>query len=288
MKSISIITLFLLIVFTGFSQNIEDLLDNQLTGKPQTEYATATFKSVQLINGHTTKLPDKGDLVLLISHRFGPLNGGFSYFWGLDQATIRLGIEYGLTGTTSLGFGRSTYKSNYDLFAKQLLLRQSTGAKNMPLTLAILGVANISSTKWPADGRTYLFAHRMSYSLQLLASRKFNRNISLQLMPTFIHRNLVKTPGDHNDIYALGAGGRLKVSNRVAFTFEYHYLFPGQTATNFQSPLSVGFDIETGGHVFQLFFTNASSIYDAAFITETTANWLKGDIRFGFNITRTF
>jgi hypothetical protein len=270
------------------AQSIESLLDDQLSEKPKTEYATATFKSVQLINGHTTKLPEEGDLVFLISHRFGPLSSGFSDLWGLDMATIRLGFEYGLSETTSLGFGRSTYKSNYDFFAKQLLLRQSTGAKAMPLTFGVIGNANISSDKWPADGRDYLFAHRMSYSIQLLASRKFNRSISLQLMPTYIHRNLVKTPGDENDLFAIGAGGRFKVSNRIALTGEYHFLFPGTTADAGENPLSVGIDVETGGHVFQLFFTNASAIYEAAYIPETTGSWLNGDIRFGFNISRTF
>jgi hypothetical protein len=288
MKNIPFILLLLLIAVVTKAQNIEDLLDSQIKDQPKTELVPATFKSVLLINSHTTKLPDKGDWVLLISHRFGFFSSGFSDFWGLDMATIRLGVEYGLTETTSLGFGRSTYKSNYDFYAKQLLLRQSTGTKNMPLTLAVLGVANISSDKWPADGRSYLFAHRMSYTLQLMASRKFNRSFSLQLMPTFIHRNLVKTPNDPNDVLAIGVGGRLKITNRVALTGEYHYLLPGETAIQFEDPLSVGVDIETGGHVFQLFFTNASAIYDAGFIPETTSSWLKGDIRFGFNISRTF
>jgi len=288
MRRLILISIFLLIAFSGFSQSIEALLDEQLSVEPKIEYATATFKSVQLINAHTTKLPDKGDLVFLISHRFGPVSSGFSDLWGLDLATIRLGFEYGLSETTSLGFGRSSYKSNYDFFAKQLLLRQSTGTKEMPLTLGLLGAANISSDKWPADGREYLFAHRMSYSLQLLIARKFNRNISLQLMPAYIHRNLVKTPADQNDVFAIGAGGRVKVSSRVALTAEYHYLLPGQTATDFVNPLSLGVDIETGGHVFQLFFTNTSAIYEAAYITETTGSWLNGDVRFGFNISRTF
>jgi hypothetical protein len=288
MKNIPIILLFLLLSLGLNAQNIEDLLNDQMNDKPKTELVPYTFKSVLLINSHTTKLPDKGDWVLLISHRFAPFSTGFSSLWGLDGATVRLGMEYGLTETTALGFGRSTYKSNYDFYAKQLLLRQSTGAKNMPLTFAVMGVINISSSKWPADGRKYLFAHRMNYTLQLLASRKFNRSISLQLMPTYIHRNLVATPSDHNDILAIGAGGRLKISNRVALTCEYHYVFPNQTATVIVNPLSVGVDIETGGHVFQLFVTNASAIYDAGFIPETTAKWSSGDIRFGFNLSRTF
>jgi hypothetical protein len=121
-----------------------------------------------------------------------------------------------------------------------------------------------------------------------MASRKFNRSISMQIMPTFIHRNLVATPLDHNDILAFGVGGRVKISNRVALTGEYHYVLPNQTATAIVNPLSVGVDIETGGHVFQLFVTNATAIYDAGFIPETTAKWSAGEIRFGFNISRTF
>jgi hypothetical protein len=288
MKNIPFVFLFLVFGFGLKAQNIEDLLDNQIKDQPKTELVPYTFKSVLLINSHTTKLPDKGDWVLLISHRFAPFSTGFSSLWGLDGATVRLGVEYGLTGTTSLGFGRSTYKSNYDLYAKQLLVRQSTGAKNMPLTLALMGVANISSSKWPADGRTYLFAHRMSYTLQLMASRKFNRSISVQVMPTFVHRNLVAAPADHNDILACGIGGRFKISNRVALTGEYHYVLPNQTSTSIVNPLSFGVDIETGGHVFQLFVTNASAIYDAGFITETTSKWSAGDVRFGFNLSRTF
>jgi len=288
MKNLPMLFLFLLFGINSFAQNIEDLLDNQISDKPKTELVTSTFKSVMLINSNTTKLSDKGDLVLLISHRFGDFNSGFSSLFGLDVATMRIGIEYGLTKKTSLGFGRSTYKSNYDFQIKQNLLSQSTGYKRMPLTLVVMGVANISSSKWPDDGRSYLFAHRMSYSLQLLASRKFNRSISLQLMPSMIHRNLVKTPQDKNDVFAMGIGGRVKVSNRIALTGEYHYVLPNQVATDYANPLSLGVDIETGGHVFQLFFTNAPAIYDAAFIPETTDKWAEGKIRFGFNISRTF
>lgn len=268
------------------AQSPDDFFNNEAA--PVNQLVTATFKSVQLINAHTTKLPDKGDLVFLIEHRFGELNSGFSDLWGLDNATIRLGFEYGVSPTLSLGFGRSTYRSSYDFFAKQLILRQSTGKKAVPLTLGILAVSNISSDKWPENGRSYLFAHRMSYTLQVLASRKFNRSLSLQLMPTYIHRNLVKTAADKNDVFAIGAGGRMKINNWVALTAEYHYSLSAQKAANFENPLSVGVDLETGGHVFQLFFTNAQAIYDEAVIAETTSKWTKGNVRFGFNISRTF
>ncbi|MBP7507610.1 MAG: hypothetical protein KA807_07310 [Prolixibacteraceae bacterium] len=279
----------LLIIFTltANAQNIEDILDQQLTDNQEPVYTDAVFKSVQLINAHTTKIPGKGELVFLISHRFGPLSSGFSDLWGLDLATIRLGLEYGLSETTSIGIGRSTYKSNWDFFAKQLLLRQSDGNKSIPLTLGLLASMNISSDKWPDDGRKYLFAHRMNYSFQILASRKFNQSISLQLMPTYIHYNLVKTPDDSNDLFALGAGGRFKITKWMALTGEYHYLF-NKNDSGIHNPLSFGAEIETGGHVFQLFFTNATGIFESAYIAETTGSWLKGDIRFGFNISRTF
>jgi hypothetical protein len=288
MKNFTLIIVLLICTLSGVSQSIEDILDDELLQNQKNEFATAAFKSVHLINSHTTKLPEKGELVFLIAHRFGPLSSGFSKLWGLDLATIRLGFEYGITPTTSLGFGRSTYKSNYDIFAKQLLLRQRSDGLTMPITLGLKGTVNISSVEWPEDGRTYLFSHRMSYSLQMLASRKFNRNLSLMFMPTFIHRNLVKSSTDQNDVFALGTGGRFKITNRVAITAEYYYLLPGKTSDDFINPLSIGFDIETGGHVFQLFFTNTSAIYDAAYIAETTGSWLKGDVRFGFNITRSF
>ncbi len=279
----------LLIIFTITlnAQNIEDILDEQQTYKLEPEYTDAVFKSVQLINAHTTKIPGKGELIFLISHRFGPLSSGFSDLWGLDLATIRFGLEYGLSETTSIGIGRSTYKSNWDFFAKQLLLRQSDGDKGIPLTLGLLGSMNISSDKWPDDGRKYLFAHRMNYSFQILASRKFNQSISMQLMPTYIHYNLVETPEDSNDLFALGAGGRFKITKWMAITGEYHYLF-NKNDSDKKNPLSAGFEIETGGHVFQLFFTNATGIFETAYIAETTGSWLNGDIRFGFNISRTF
>ena len=247
-----------------------------------------TFKSVMLINAPTVKLPRKDQLVFVLSHRFGYLNSGFSDFYGLDNATARFGFEYGLTKKLALGIGRSSYKRNYDFYGKYALLQQSKGAKNVPLTLMLLQSANISSARWPDNGNKYLFAHRMSYSSQLLLARKFNNHLSLQLMPTYVHRNLVPTAADKNDLLSVGIGGRYRIANWIALTCEYYHALPGQLADGYTNPLSIGVDLETSGHVFQLFFTNASSVYPAAFIGETTDHWKDGNIRFGFNLTRTF
>lgn len=260
----------------------------QLEELEETTLVKNTFKSAMLINAHTIKNPRKNQLLFIMSHRFGYVNSGFSDLFGLDNATTRFGFEYGFTSKLALGIGRSNYKRNYDFFGKYALLQQSTGANSIPLSLSVIGATNISSAKWPDDQRDYLFAHRMSYSAQLLVARKFSNNLSLQLMPTYIHRNLVPNTTDQNDVLAMGAGGRIKVSKLVAFTGEYFYLLPGETARNFNNPLSVGVDLETSGHVFQLFFTNASSVYEAGYVAETTDRWRDGNFRFGFNITRTF
>lgn len=288
MKNTLLTCMLLLAALLVNGQGLEDLLDEHFPAEPANKKVSATFKSVQLINSHSTKTVADEELIFLISHRFGYLNSGFSDLFGLDQATVRFGFEYGLTDKLSLGFGRSTYKRNYDFFGKYALLQQSTGKNSMPLNLSLLASANISSARWPDDQRDYLFAHRMSYSAQLLISRKFSNSLSLQVMPTYIHRNLVEKRNDQNDVLALGAGGRMKVSKRAAFTFEYYQVLPGETADKMVNPLSLGFDIETGGHVFQLFMTNASAIYEAAFVTETTDRWIDGNLRFGFNISRTF
>jgi hypothetical protein len=288
MKNILLMCM-LIILSTGVQgQSLEDLLDETIQCEVENKKFTATSKSVQLINSHTTKPVAPEELIFLISHRFGYLNSGFSDLFGLDQATVRFGFEYGLNEKLSLGFGRSTYKRNYDFFGKYALLQQSTGRGSIPLNITLVASANISSARWPDDQRNYLFAHRMSYSAQFLLSRKFSNAFSLQLMPTYIHRNLVEKRSDQNDVLAIGAGGRMKVSKRAAFTFEYYQLLPGETARQMVNPLSLGFDIETGGHVFQLFMTNASAIYEAGFVAETTDQWRDGNIRFGFNISRTF
>ncbi len=273
---------------SAHAQSLDDLLIEIIETKEETELVNTTFKSVYLINSHTTKKPAEKELIFLISHRFGYLNSGFPDLYGLDNATVRFGFEYGILNKLALGFGRSTYKRNYDFYAKYAILEQSRGKKSIPVTLSLLGVTNISSARWANTNSDYLFAHRMSYTLQLLVSRQFNETFSFQLMPTYIHRNLVKTTVDKNDVFALGAGWRAKLTNRVAITGEYHLITPDETSRQFTAPLSLGFDIETGGHVFQLFFTNSAAIYDAAFITETTDKWIDGNIRFGFNISRTF
>ena len=289
MRSLICAFLFFLISSGAFAQeDLMDLLNNKTTD--EINYATATFKSTRVMNGHSVERMPPGQLDFRISHRFGKLNSGLYEFFGLDQSSIHLSLEYGILKWLMIGIGRGTYEKTFDGFTKFTILRQSSGARNMPVSVSALSSVAVTSVKWPDPDRTNYFSSRLSYVQQLLIARKVNQSFSVQIAPTFVHRNLVSTELDPNDLYAIGAGGRMKLTSRISFNAEYYYTvnqrsYMSQTVYN---PLSVGFDIETGGHVFQLIFTNSLAMIEKGFIGETTGSWKKGDIHFGFNISRVF
>jgi hypothetical protein len=265
-----------------------DLLNENT--KPEINYTTATFKSTRIMNGHSIERMKEGQLDFRISHRFGRINSGAYEFFGLDQSSIHLSLEYGIFNWLMVGVGRSSYEKTFDGFAKFSILRQSSGAKVMPVSLSWFSSVAVTSVKWPDPTRVNYFSSRLSYVHQVLIARKISQALSLQVTPTFVHRNMVATEIDPNDLYAVGAGGRVKLSKRISLNAEYFYLanpkmYMSQKVYN---PLSAGVDIETGGHVFQLFFTNSLAMIEKGFIGETTGSWLKGDIHFGFNISRVF
>lgn len=271
------------------AQDPDDLmkqLENEV--KNTTDYTTATFKTTRLINGHTVENVGKKVLDVKISHRFGKVNGGGYELFGLDNATMRMGIDYGITNTLMVGIGRSTYQKTYDAFFKWKILRQSSGKRRMPITLSYVPTIALKTLKFEDETRENYYTSRLYFTHQLIIGRKFSEGTSLQLMPTFSHRNLVQLAKDPNDLFAIGIGGRQKLNKRVSMNIEYYYQLPGYQLTGTKNSLSVGFDIETGGHVFQLHFTNSQGMSERTFITETTGDWGKGDIFFGFNISRVF
>lgn len=279
--------IILLIAFTGRSY-AQGILDEMGDDTPKTQYAFATFKATRIIMGQSVENTAKGELNFLIEHNFGRVNLGPYEFFGLDQANMRLGLDYGINDWLNIGVGRSSYEKTYDGFAKARIFRQSSGARNMPVTVSFYSNIMLNSLKWQDTSRTNYFSSRLSYTAQLLIARKFSNAFSFQLMPTYIHKNLVPRIIDQNDIFALGAGARIKVTQRTSLTGEYYYLLPGQTAKDYQNCLSLGVDLETGGHVFQLRISNAQPMFERGFITETSGKWSKGDIYFGFTINRVF
>lgn len=271
-----------------------DLLKDE---KPSTNYAFATFKTTRIVLGQSIENPARGTLQFLIEHDFGAINTGAYNMWGLDQSTIRLGLEYGITDWLSVGIGRSSYEKTFDGSVKAKILRQSTGETNLPLSMSFYGGAFLNSLHWADATRTNYFSSRMSYVAQLLIARKFSNAFSLQISPTYIHKNLVPTRDDHNDNFSVGIGGRYKITQRTSVNAEYFYQIPGLVNSYYVSStetskyvncFSLGVDLETGGHVFQFRLTNAQPMFERAFITETTNKWLDGGIFLGFTINRVF
>ena len=284
-------TLLLFLFLAGtpsYSQNLNDLLAGEDTDGPQP--VEALFKATRVINGHSVKQLKKGDLDFRISHRFGRANSGAYEFFGLDQANIHLSLEYGLLNRLMVGIGRGTFEKTVDAFARYNIANQQTGKGAFPLTISYLSTIEAIGLKWSDPSRTNYFSSRLSFTQQLLIARKFSK-MTIQLMPTYVHRNLVPTEMDQNDLFALGVAGRYKLANRLALNTEYFYVVrpaPQRTTQKMYNPLSIGFDIETGGHVFQVVMTNSQGMREGGFIGKTTGSWLKGDIHLGFNISRVF
>lgn len=277
---------FCFITFFASAQDTDML--SMLKDSVVTEYTTASFKTDRVINLHSLENTAAGNLDIKISHRFGFFSGGAYELFGLDQASIRIGGDYGITDRLMIGAGRSSYEKTFDAFAKFKLLRQSTGAKKTPVTLCLFGSAAVKTIKPSDPTRVNYFSSKLYYTGQIIIGRKFSKAFSLQLSPTIVHRNLVDKASEKNDVLALGAGARFKLGKRTSLNAEYIYVLPNQLAPEYRNSVSIGFDIETGGHVFQLHFTNSTSMIEKGFIAETIGDVGNGDIHFGFNIARTF
>ncbi len=291
MKSkINAALLFLVCTFLALSTfaQEEDLLSLLGEEEKTIDYTIAAFKTNRVINMHSIENTAGGVLDFKISHRFGFINGGFYELFGLDNASIRIGADYGITNNISIGIGRSSFEKTYDGFLKYRFLRQSTGKVNMPFTAAIFASIAINGLRWSNPERENLFSSRLFYTYQLIVGRKFSKRFSWQLSPTVVHRNLVRTSLEKNDVLALGTAARFKLTSRLAINAEYVYVLPDQLAPDYRNSLSIGFDIETGGHVFQLHFTNSTSMIEKGFITETVGDWSDMGVHFGFNVSRVF
>jgi len=289
-RSLFIPGVLLFLVGVGLAgQDLDSLL--QASMEEKTEYTTATFKATRILNGHSIERMTGGQMDVRISHRFGTINSGAYEFFGLDQAHIHLSLEYGITDRIMVGIGRGTFEKTVDGFTKLSLLRQSTGLREMPVSVSYMAGIYVNGLHWSDPERDNQFYQRLSYAHQIMIGRKFSPAFSLQVTPSYLHQNLVETVADPNDIFALGAGTRLKLSKRISLNAEYFYLFKPDNetlSTAIYHPFSLGIDIETGGHVFQIIMTNSVGMRENAFLGHTTGRWLDGDIHLGFNISRVF
>ncbi|MBK8144634.1 MAG: hypothetical protein IPK62_06340 [Bacteroidetes bacterium] len=278
-----------LVIFTALSTKAQDDLEKIMENdnKTTTEYVRNAFKSSRVINGHSIEMVGKGVLDFRILHRFGTFKSGINNLFGLDQASMRMGFDYGISKNFTIGIGRSTFNKEYDGFLKYRIVQQKKGAKKFPLSIVWVSGMTLNSTKI-TDARLNDFSNRLGYYHQVIAGRKFSEAFSLQIAPTFVHRNLVDTRIEFNNMVAMGIGARVKVSKRSALLIDTYPILYGSAVNINRFPLSIGFDIETGGHVFQLHITNAKGMNEKSFISETFQDWGKGEIQFGFNLSRVF
>ena len=275
--------LLLLLLFPLISFSQEDLLKgiDTISGK---EKVSSAFKGLKIVNLESTKLAAKGDLYFIVAHRFGSVKDGFEGFFGLDNANTQLKFVYGLTDWLTISGARSELA--YDFSAKYTLLNQTTDG--FPVTIAGFSSLAINNTLKESLYPKLQFDDRFTYVQQVLISRKYSEKLSLQLAPTIFHENFVDNVQQDNTQYAIGIGGRYKLSKRWSLNIDYAAHLNRASNSVYKNPLSIGFDLETGGHVFQMHFTSSQGIHEAGYLGQTTGDWTKGDVFFGFNLLRVF
>ena len=277
--------ILLLTPFIIFAQ--DDLLEELENDIPQTDEAVSSvFKGVKIINFESTKLIGKEQLYFIISHRFGNLSDGVDNFLGLDDASVRIQFLYAPTEWLNIGASRSGFNKTYDLSLKYRLKQQQKDG--FPVNIVGYNLINVN-TNFDEDFLPGLsFNDRLGYTSQLLVSRKFNKWLSLEFAPTFFYDNTVFEDGQDNAQFALGFGGRFKLSKRYAILADYGLHLNRVDNSNFNDALALGLEIETGGHVFQLHISNSQAIYENGFLGQTRGDFSEGDIFLGFNISRAF
>jgi len=275
----------ILIIIIGISTTLyaqDDLLDLIDDGFENTYPVNATFKAKRIVNSQSIEMPKPRILDFMILHRFGSMSNGAYDLFGMDEAVIRFDLKYGLSDRISFGIGRSSLNKTFDIFTKVKIMGQKTGYRSFPITLVFFSKMEIETII-----KDMSMNDRITYDFQFLLAKKFNRSLSLQLMPTLIHRNLVETNSDSHDLISIGVGGRMKMTKRTSINFDT--FFPvGQRSEAYRQGWGIGYDIETGGHVFQLMLTNARGSFESEYIENASGTLKDLDLYLGFNIARVF
>lgn len=274
-----------------FAQSPDDLL-NMVSEKPKKEHVTATFKTTRLINFHTVEVLSKRSLDFRISHRFGDFNSGAYNAWGVDGgANIRLALEYCHGSRLMFGIGRTSGKKIADGFLKYRLLKQTTKGGGMPVSVTLFTSVYhtfMQNVLINGENKYQKIPDRLSYCHQIMIGRKFNSRFSFQLTGAMVHFNLVDKITDKNDCFIVGAVTRFKFAKRQAITLEYGYRLNKYSKDKYYDSFGIGYDLETGGHVFQVHLTNSFGLTEDQYFMYTNTSWDNWGIRLGFNISRVF
>jgi hypothetical protein len=288
MKKIFYILPFLIFNFSFLNSSSSQDLLSELGDSDEKFYVNASFKNSKVINAQSLETTKNGELDFKIQHRFGTVNGGLYELFGLDNASMRMGFDYGINDRLQVGIGRSTYEKTVDGCLKARLLWQTDGSERMPISVLWYSSMSVNTLRYDNLAYERDFVSRLNYVHQLIIGRKFSSKFSLEVLPTILHRNFVMTNEEKNTVFSTGMAARVKLTQRLSLNGEYFYVMPGQLNPAYFNSLSLGVDIETGGHVFQLHLTNSAAMLDKAYIGETNGDWTKGDIYFGFNLSRVF
>ena len=286
----------MLLAFPLLMNGQDDLLSEIDTTATDVTVESA-FKSLKIVNLESTKLAAKGDFYFIVAHRFGFIDKGFDDFFGLDNANTQLKFLYGVNDWLTVHIGRSGFQETYDLAAKYRMYSQKENG--FLVTIVGFNSVAINSELKEEDYPNLKFENRLSYVAQVLISRKFSDKLSLEIAPSVFHENTLRDILDENNAvilpnpqdntqFAVGLGGRYKLTSRWSVNVDYAAHLNRASQSNYKNPLSIGVDLETGGHVFQMHFTNAQAMHETGYLGQTVGDWSKGEIAFGFNLVRVF
>ncbi len=276
---------FLLLLPMGICAQ-DDLLSEIDVPQSQNEAVSSVFKGLKIVNFESTKLVAHKELTFVVAHRFGSLKNGIDTFFGLDDAVTRLNFIYGITNWLNISVSRSSFQKIYESALKLKFISQKRGG--IPVSVVAYGSIMMNTALDEANFPGLEQQDKLSYAGQLLISSRITPSLSIQVIPTFFHDNFVPIDSQDNTQYAVGVGGRMKIGKRWSINVDYGYHLNRTADSPFNDPLSIGFDLETGGHVFQMHFTNAQPMNVNGFLGQATGDWSSGEIYFGFNLSRVF
>ena len=289
--------LILFLFFLPLSIFAQDDLLKEIDTVETNVKVESAFKSLKIINLESTKLAAKGDFYLVVAHRFDYVKNGFDDFFGMDNANTQIKFLYGVNDWLTVHAARSGFQETYDLGVKYRLKSQIKNG--FPFAIVGFSSVAVNSELKKEDYPLLKFANRLSYVTQILISRKFTEKLSLEIAPSYFHENTVRDILDinnqpiipnpqNNSQFALGLGGRYKFAKRWSVNIDYAAHLNRASESIYKNPLSIGVDLETGGHVFQMHFTNSRAMHESGYLGQTSGDWSKGEIAFGFNLVRVF
>ncbi len=283
--------LFCSILYPQDVDSIMASISNQKEFKTQ-----ATFKSPRLVLLQTNETQKAKNLAFWVGHRFGDIGGEFggsNTLYGLDVATdLYLGFDYGITDRLTVGIGRSKFNESYNGLIKYRLFWQEENG--LPFSITLFEQSSWITRKPVSANEFGNEMDRISHFFQAIFARKFTPGISVLLSPGYLLRpeDQVDDPGDEQNLFVIGIGGRFKIFKRISIITDYTIVNglsrPSDLQTDYRNPFGIGVEIETGGHVFSLNFQNSRYITANNFIPNTTKSWSDGGVRFGFAISRNF